>query len=84
MLIIQGVISQKAPEIIKNWDLEQDIYRCRMADFDDYTRWIEWSRNGKAVHDLEPQTVPEGAFFLRNIREDGYREYGWKNGKQEK
>ncbi len=84
MLIIQGVISQRAPEIIKNWDLEQDIYKCRMADFVDYTRWIEWSRNGKAAHDLQPQTVPEGAFFLRNIREDGYREYGWKNGKHKK
>lgn len=76
MAIIPGVVSPEAAETIAAWDLDQVISASRERSMDEYLAWV-----GRTHNDPVPEfngSVPAEHFYLSNIREDGYREYGYK------
>lgn len=78
MVFLSGKIAEGAPEVIRNWDLEA-IWDNKQAGMEDYEKWV--NSNGKPADtyfaELESKLlkIDPNAFYLSNIREDGYREY---------
>jgi len=80
MAVFSGTVSPGAYDIIARWKTRAGCAEPVAADIASYEAWI---RQGAPAIPLErlPELPEEakpraGAFYLRNIREDGYREYG--------
>ncbi|ADI38472.1 putative hydroxymethylglutaryl-CoA synthase [Waddlia chondrophila 2032/99] len=82
MVFMSGIIAPSAPEVIKNWDLEE-IWDHQKSTIQDYESWIE--SNGKtseqyaSLLESKRSSIQPDMFFLDRIREDGYREYSYSS-----
>lgn len=76
MSVVAGTIAAEAPAVIRGWDLEAVLAAAQDATMTDYEQWV-----AKSSYDLSHGAVADhatsGHFFLRSIREDGYREYAY-------
>jgi hydroxymethylglutaryl-CoA synthase len=78
MVIVRGRVVPGAPEVIRRWSMER-LLRCSgEAGWEEYLHWAEGpeQRNGSGV--AESLNSHPGCHFLRRIRADGYREYGYR------
>ena len=85
-LVVAGRVAAGAPDVIRSWTLDKVLDHSAPATFDQYDRWIG-SRDeapgpdgGGAGAGAEGDggAVPGGRFFLRGVREDGYRLYDYR------
>ncbi len=89
MALIEGTVSEKAAEVIASWN-HRDLFRSLPEpDFTAYEKWARGSEEVRDDHgDVYMKEIPEGSYFLKGVREDGYREYQYKSivkdGKKEK
>lgn len=80
MAVITGTVAATAPEVIGRWELTKQLEDMRETSYDTYLSWM-----GR-VYETSPfmlngdeARVRGGSFYLKKIREDGYREYSYKN-----
>jgi 3-hydroxy-3-methylglutaryl CoA synthase len=79
MIVIAGRVAPRAPEIIESWNLGGLFSGSHNASFEEYEKWLQ-----APYPATEPGSrysvdeVPAGSYYLKNIREDGYREYAFK------
>lgn len=80
MAVLTGRIAESAPEVIESWELTKKLGDSRETGYDTYLAWME------RVYETAPfmlngdeARVADGTFYLKKIREDGYREYAYKN-----
>ncbi len=80
MAIIAGRITETAPEVLKNWRLNNIWDSARSATMTDYERWLAAPYDREQYAELVSKcaNVPSESFYLSGIREDGYREYQFK------
>ncbi len=73
-LPISATVAAHAVEVIDRWDLDATMaapHHATMEDYDDWTAGYEPS-------ELEDMSCGDkGCFSLIDVREDGYREYGY-------
>ena len=79
MAIISGTIAADAPEVIESWNLDALLHQAAKASLGEYEEWIERTKNGKGPHITDRDKIPSGVYFLKSIREDGYREYSFSS-----
>ena len=76
--MVSGTIAPRAPAVIDRWDLDNVINHAQAATFGDYDLWIDRpSHPEQYSSQLEEHSgaIPGESFFLRSIRDDGYRIY---------
>ena len=79
MIVISGRVAEGAPEVIEQWDLQDHLDSARTASIDNYEEWVHGPYGGEEYNEkFASREVPEGSFYLANIRKDGYREYSYK------
>ena len=74
MIIQEGRVTERAPEVLSTWDLDRTLASHRAAGIEDYLRWTTGPDEAGLTRE---RSVPAGSFYLAGIREDGYREYGY-------
>lgn len=77
MSVFTGTVASSAPKIISSWHLEHSLNGQRVSSIQEYERWITTSSYTPAEA-AEAQSVHPGLYYLEGIREDGYRQYGFK------
>ncbi len=78
MAVVSGRIAPQGPETIRSWNLDEIWDSEEAASFEEYEAWLARPSEPEALNaQLAGRTVPAGHFGLQQIREDGYREYGW-------
>jgi hydroxymethylglutaryl-CoA synthase len=76
MAVVSGRVEAGATEVIRSWDLDAVWDAARPASEQEYDQWIDRPTRGADYETaLESASVPDGAFYLSTIREDGYRVY---------
>ncbi|MBU8913679.1 MAG: hypothetical protein KOO61_06610 [Spirochaetales bacterium] len=81
MIIVSGRIAPGAPEVIESWDLDSALTSARPAGLDLYDTWLSAPHSDEKLKQLFTEAdVPPESFYLGGIREDGYRQYAFKNG----
>jgi len=74
MAVFTATVAPGALEVIDRWDLEGLMAEPRKASMEDYDDWT----SGYEPADLEAgRGAKAGIFRLIDLREDGYREYGY-------
>ena len=78
MVLVRGRVTTGAPEVIRRWSIERLLKSSADADWEEYLRWVEGPerRNGNPLP-ASPEGRP-GCHYLRGVRADGYREYGYR------
>lgn len=86
-VVVAGRVAAGAPDVIRSWALDEVLDHTVPATFGQYDRWIG-SRDGALAPPAgaEPAAgavsaagaVPADRFYLRGIREDGYRLYDYQ------
>jgi len=76
MVVISGRISEKAPEVLRSWNLKQHLESRAPASMEEYQKWVDGHYEGNVfVNHLRRAKIDDHTFYLAGIREDGYREY---------
>lgn len=84
MLVFEGIVSKGAAELIKRWQEEDFLNHYREVDWAEYLYWVGKTSYSPVdstqaqYHEVADADVAPGKFFLRQIREDGYRVYGFR------
>ena len=82
MAVFSGVAAQGAYDIISRWKTRGSA-QSLPASIESYEAWMRQEGASlplEGLPNLPLDRLPKkGAFYLRNIREDGYREYGIKD-----
>jgi hydroxymethylglutaryl-CoA synthase len=76
MVVLDSVVAPEAPEVIRRWNLSGLLGAGEEASLAEYQEWMERPSYGEGVGEAGSTRVPAGSFYLKRIREDGYREYG--------
>jgi hydroxymethylglutaryl-CoA synthase len=75
MAVFIATVAAKAVEVIDRWDIEGIMASPRRASMEDYDDWT----SGYEPAELETMSCTDvGCFSLIDVREDGYREYGFE------
>lgn len=74
-VVVGGTVAAGAPKVIRSWMLEDVLDHAVPATFGQYDRWIG---SGDAAAISLDGPVPAESFYLRGIREDGYRLYDYQ------
>ena len=78
MTVVSGTVAPGAPEVISSWNLEE-TWSAEDRELADYESWLERPLDRERYQAaFDEQRVPHGRYYLASIREDGYREYGFK------
>jgi hydroxymethylglutaryl-CoA synthase len=78
MVVASGRIASRAPEVICGWAMERLLETKGEAGWEEYRRWMDSSRGFGGSEEVESPNSHPSCYFLRRIREDGYREYGYR------
>jgi len=79
MAVLTGWVSPRAPEVISTWNLDRYLSGGYQASFEEYLEWTKtYQPQGNIEECLERDAPKPGHFYLTNLREDGYREYGFR------
>lgn len=73
MAVIPATVAKGASEVIKKWDLE-GLLQASESSFEQYEDWVKRPYIPEPA-DLEKTDVSASGYYLKSIREDGYREY---------
>jgi hydroxymethylglutaryl-CoA synthase len=77
MIVMSGRVTEGAPKTIARWNLDSIRENARDATFAEYDAWTEGMPEAfEYKRIMDRAEIPEDAFVLSGIREDGYREYG--------
>ena len=80
-VVVAGRVAAGAPDVIRSWMLDDVLDHSVPATFGQYDRWIG-SGDATATPGDGPVpddgVVPADQFYLRAIREDGYRLYDYQ------
>lgn len=74
-VVVVGTVTAGAPQVIRSWMLDDVLEDAVPATSGQYDRWME-SDDGTVTPGDE--LVPADRFYLRAIREDGYRVYDYQ------
>ena len=76
MTVVGGCIAERAPQVIEGWDLDA-VWRSQAAlPVSNYETWMNAPYPPEEYRALMAQAkVPQGRYYLCDIRDDGYREY---------
>ena len=77
MVVLEATIAAGAPDVIGRWDLAGSTGRSEEASLAEYQDWVERAGYGEGAGEAGVSRVPPGSFYLKRIREDGYREYAY-------
>jgi hydroxymethylglutaryl-CoA synthase len=81
MTVLSSTIAAGAPEVLSRWDLRGVLEAGTSAGFERYEGFI---RNETYSLDYGPVSdgsdVDPGLFYLEGIRDDGYRQYAYRQG----
>lgn len=77
MVVVEAVVAARAPETIAAWDVSELFARTEEASLGDYQQWMDRPDHGEGVGAAGAACLPPGSFYLKGIREDGYREYAY-------
>ncbi|MFP4373085.1 MAG: hydroxymethylglutaryl-CoA synthase family protein [Spirochaetaceae bacterium] len=76
MSVFSGTIADGAPELIARWNLDAVLSGGVDESLEHYERWLRVPMSSEEYHrEMASEQVPEGRFYLENVRDDGYREY---------
>lgn len=75
MATLRGTVSSGAPEKIRNWNLDKLMEKTQQASIEEYERFVEKRTYDLSWGETDISTLPSDRFYLKGIREDGYREY---------
>jgi hydroxymethylglutaryl-CoA synthase len=78
MVLVRGRVTAGAPEVIRRWSMEHLLGSPAEADWEEYSRWAEGPEHWNGSAGAESPDTSSGCHFLRRIRTDGYREYGYR------
>jgi hydroxymethylglutaryl-CoA synthase len=81
MAVFSGVVAEGAYDVISRWQTRNQESGITNADMEQYEAWMREEYGvplGMENNPSEERLPRKGAFYLKNIREDGYREYGIK------
>ena len=75
---LAGRVAERAPEVIRRWDMDSALNHAQEAPSDDYDRWVAGA--GEQAGYRTPghaaaSGIPRDSFYLERIRDDGYRVY---------
>lgn len=77
MIVLSATIAAGAPAVIATWDLDAQLANHQVSSFANYMNWVQ--RNFDCYNDrVGSMEIEHDHFYLRGIREDGYREYAIK------
>jgi hydroxymethylglutaryl-CoA synthase len=77
MVVVEAVVARQAPEVIAAWNVSGIITGSEEASLAEYEEWMERNGNGEGAGEAGAAMVPPESFYLKGIREDGYREYSY-------
>ena len=86
MIVLSGQVAEGAPAVIRSWDLQEHLTSARLTSMDEYTQWVNGPYNNEIYNlylENERVRIPQKSFYLANIREDGYREYNYRESIEE-
>jgi hydroxymethylglutaryl-CoA synthase len=76
MSVFTGTIAEQAPQVISRWNLDEVISGAVDESLEHYERWLRAPMATEEYREeMNSEQVPKGRFYLKNIRDDGYREY---------
>jgi hydroxymethylglutaryl-CoA synthase len=76
MSVFTARIAEQAPQVIPRWDLEGVLNGGVESSLEQYEQWLDAPLPPETYRaKIAEHHVPEGRFYLSNIRDDGYREY---------
>jgi hydroxymethylglutaryl-CoA synthase len=75
MVVLEAVVAPSAPEVIRRWSVDALLSGTEEASLAEYQEWLDRSGHGGGTGEAGVAAVPPGSFYLKGIREDGYREY---------
>jgi len=78
MVVASARVAAGAPEVIGRWRLERYLEARTETGWEEYCRWIEDGVEGGIAEVTESPNSHPNCYFLRRIRPDGYREYGYR------
>ena len=78
MVVASGRVASRAPEVIHGWAMERVLETKGEAGWEEYRRWTDSGRGSGGIEEVESPNSHPSCYFLRRIREDGYREYGFR------
>ncbi len=79
MVVLSMTVAPDAPAVIEQWDLAGTIAEGRESGMDEYEQWLEFPLDrDEYARRMEGATVRTGEYYLAGIREDGYREYEYR------
>ena len=80
MTVLRGTVAPGAIAVLADWDLDAVVNGGQPAPFADYERFVEPEVYALTSGQVAgPETVPANRYFLREIREDGYRVYDYRS-----
>jgi hydroxymethylglutaryl-CoA synthase len=79
MIIISARIAKGAPAVIKGWNLLAHLEDGIDSSIEDYEAWVNGPYSDEEYNEkVENAEIPQKSFYLSEIREDGYREYSYR------
>lgn len=81
MTVMSGRVAAQAPSVLERMDWSPLLQAGRQAGWPEYEFWMQGPVDGDWAREQLPQrcsAVAPGEFFLASIREDGYREYSYR------
>jgi hydroxymethylglutaryl-CoA synthase len=79
MIVLSGTIAPGAPDVIRKWDLDHLFAGTRDASPEEYDVWLSAPHDADKLPTLyDAARIPSGSYYLSGIRNDGYREYAFK------
>ena len=79
MIVISARVAKGAPAVIRKWDLQQLLDSGIDSSIEEYELWTNGPYSGEEYNKkVEYVEIPQQSFYLSEIREDGYREYSYR------
>ena len=79
MAVISAKVARKAPAVLARWKSDAVWSGARRTGWEEYSDWLGRSNGGAGRPSPgDGSDPPSGSFYLAGIREDGYREYGFR------
>jgi hydroxymethylglutaryl-CoA synthase len=77
--VISARVAAGAPQVIAGWNFEGLLAGGRAATWERYAQWMRTNGHGPdSLTGTESTGSHPGRYYLRNLRADGYREYGFR------
>jgi hydroxymethylglutaryl-CoA synthase len=79
MAVISAKVAEKAPAVLARWKSDAVWRDARRTAWAEYADWVDRPKQGaRSPSPDELSDPPPESFYLAGIREDGYREYGFR------